>query len=120
MTDSDRPITDLSVAETAKLVGVSRARVYQRITGYAGAGDSGRPIDALIRTTHRPGTRLGRQMRIPVEAALAWRTERELAGYAVGPIPDGITTPPPVLDDPHSLPPDAQPLPIGMPVFRPF
>jgi hypothetical protein len=113
------PITDLSVAQAAKLVGVSRARVYQRITGYAGAGDSGRPIDALIRTTNRPGTRLGRQFRVPLEAALEWRAERELQGLAVGPLPEGVTAPV-VSDDPHALPPDAQPLPIGLPVFRPF
>jgi hypothetical protein len=114
------PITDLSVAETAKLVGVSRARVYQRITGYAGAGDSGRPIDALIRTTNRPGTRLGRQMRVPLEAALDWRAERQLQDLPVGPLPDWYTESPEVLDDPRTLPPDAQPLPIGLPVFRPF
>lgn len=118
-------IVDLSVTETAALVGVSRARVYQRITGYAGAGDAGRAIDTVIRETGRPGTRRGQQMRIPLAVALQWRTEREAAGQAVGEIPAEVQDQL-VIDPP--LPPSlsggrtngVSGEPVGMPAIRPF
>lgn len=112
---------DLSVSEAAILIGVSRARVYQRITGYAKDGKAGRPLDVVVRTTNRPGTRLGRQIRIPLASALAWRAERQASGLTVGqlhaepPAPVVQVVDTSVVDAPVT---DAPVMPaIGMPVF---
>ena len=68
---------DLSVAEVAVLVGVTRARVYQRINGETGAGEPARRVGCL--PSHRrvltPGGRM--VTRVPLHAALAWRERRE-------------------------------------------
>jgi len=105
---------DLSVAETARIVGVSRARVYQRIADYD--GDNARSLEAVTRESKRPGTRDGRQLRIPIAVALSWRAEREAAGQIVGVVPpevsDQLLPPPPI-------PPSAE-IPVGLPAFRPF
>ena len=65
-------VPDLSVAEAADFIGVSRARVYQRVTGTAGAWDAGRPLPSVLRETNRPGTKAGHQRRISIADALAW------------------------------------------------
>ena len=68
---------DLSVIETAALVGVSRARVYQRITGFPDQG-AGRPLAVVLQ---------GGRQRIPIAEAMRWRQERLAASFAVGPWP---------------------------------
>lgn len=114
-----RDPAELSVTQAAKLIGVSRARVYQRITGEAGGWDAGRPLPAASRPSEGRGTRNGRQLKIELDVALAWRAEREAAGQPVGPLPDALAehatpTPPPV-------PPVAPiAMPVGMPNFSPF
>jgi hypothetical protein len=68
---------DLSVAEVAAMVGVTRARVYQRINGETGGGESARRVGCL--PSHRraltPGGRL--VTRVPLHAAIAWRERQE-------------------------------------------
>lgn len=116
---------DLSVAEAAKWIGVSRARVYQRITGYAGQGDAGQPLDVVVRTTHRPGTKMGRQFRVPIATALKWRAERQARGLPVGVIPDGVSLEAPAASvaavaPPPPPTPDVSDAPVGMPTVSPF
>jgi hypothetical protein len=72
---------DLSVIETATLVGVSRARVYQRITGKPALG-AGRPL---------PVTVSGGVQRVPIIEAMNWRMDRLAEGLPVGPLPDWAT-----------------------------
>ncbi len=114
---------DLTVTEAAKMVGVSRARVYQRITGQAGGWDPGRPLPAiLVRSTSR-GARNGRQMRVDFHLAMEWRQERLAAGLSVGPIPasdpeDAVPAPPPM---PAKMTEPTEPVvTIGLPVVSPF
>jgi hypothetical protein len=68
---------DLSVAEVAAMVGVTRARVYQRINGETGGGESARRVGCL--PSHRraltPGVRM--VTRVPLHAAIAWGERRE-------------------------------------------
>jgi len=109
---------DLSVAEAARLIGVSRARVYQRISGNAGSWDAGRPIEVVIRAAVSRGVKNGRQLRVDVETALTWRAEREAAGLPVGPVPPAladyvIPVPPP---PPAIIPLSA----VGLPTVTPF
>ena len=115
------PVTDLSVAEAATLIGVSRARVYQRITGYAGQGDAGQPLDVVVRTTRRPGTKMGRQFRVPIQTAMAWRAERQANHLPVGPVPPAIaaalSTMPP---QPIAPAPDAPVGAVGLPSVSAF
>jgi predicted DNA-binding transcriptional regulator AlpA len=68
---------DLSVAEVAAMVGVTRARVYQRINGETGAGEPARRVGCL--PSHRRALTTGGRMvtRVPLHAALAWRERRE-------------------------------------------
>lgn len=112
---------DLTVTEAAAMIGVSRARVYQRITGQAGTWAAGKPLPAiLVRSTSR-GSKNGRQMRVAFDLAMQWRQERLAAGLAVGPVPametgDDIPAPPAkpsrVTEEPA--------IPIGMPTVSPF
>lgn len=79
------PHPDLSVTEAAKLIGVSRARVYQRITGYAGHGDAGAPLSVTVQDGP---TR--KKYRVPIAIALTWRAERQANHLPVGPIPEHL------------------------------
>jgi hypothetical protein len=81
-------LPEMSVAAAARMLGVSRQRVYQRVAG-AGAEDNkhGRPLDATVRPSEGRGTRDGVQIRIELDVVLAWREERIAAGLPVGPIP---------------------------------
>jgi hypothetical protein len=114
---------DMTVTEAAKMIGVSRARVYQRITGQAGTWDPGRPLPAiLVRSTSR-GARNGRQMRVDFSLALEWRQERLAAGLEVGPIPaadpeDAVPAPPtmPAKTDEFEMPA----MTIGLPTVTIF
>ena len=90
---------DFSVAEAAKIIGVSRARVYQRIVGYP-KKTSGRPITSIVRETGRPGTKQGRQIRVPIAEVLQWRSERESSGFAVGELPNNVQIVNPYADMP--------------------
>lgn len=116
MADEQTAAADLSVSEAAAYIGVTRARVYQRLTGYAGAWDAGRPLNSIVRDTGRPGTRNGRQKRIAIEDALAWRTEREQAGLPVGPVtPTILAALGAALNDPIATAPT-----VGLPAITPF
>jgi hypothetical protein len=114
---------DLTVTEAAKMVGVSRARVYQRITGQAGGWDPGRPMPVILVPCTSRGARNGRQMRIDFDLALEWRQERLTAGLPVGPIPDADpedAVPPPPVKPPKTAEPASPVVPIGMPSVRIF
>lgn len=105
---------ELSVAQAAKLIGVSRARIYQRITGDAGGWDAGRPLEATPRPSTGRGHRNGRTLKIALDVALAWREERQAAGLEVGPVP------PEYLDALPAPKPPAMPRIVGMPNLSPF
>lgn len=104
----------LTPQQVADLVGVSKARVHQRITGDPPLR-SGALLEAEV-------IRTGFQMRyrVPLTAALAWRAERATAGQPVGPLnsPEMLQA----ARDWH----DAQlrttrdTAPVGLPNFRPF
>lgn len=105
---------EITVTEAAKLIGVSRARVYQRITGDAGGWDAGRPLEAMPRPSTGRGHRNGRTLKIALDVALAWRDERQAAGLDVGPIPAHY------LDELPAPKPPTMPRIIGMPNLSPF
>ena len=104
----------LTPQQVADLVGVSKARVHQRITGDPPLA-SGAPLEAeCIRTGFQV------RYRVPALAALAWRAERAAANQSVG-----------TIDDPALLALDREriaqrerttsaPPVIGLPTFRPF
>ena len=104
----------LSPQEVADLVGVSKARVHQRITGEP-ASASGAPLDA---ETYYVGTQL--RYRVPAHAALAWRAERAAANQPVGP----ITDPALLAFDRERIAlrerTTRQAPAVGLPTFRPF
>lgn len=107
MTDASHE-PDLSILEVAALVGVTKARVYQRLA------DLINPLPSLKRVVTQ-GTRA--VTRVPIEAALAWRADRFEHGHAVGPAPlellDQLLVPPP----PILIMPSIQ---IGLPRFTPY
>ena len=107
---------DLSVTEAARLIGVSRARVYQR-TG-SPAATSSRPIASATRDDvplRGVAVARGRSLRIPLADALIWRAERAAQGLPVGPMPHAA---PSIPDAPSDQTPE--PSPVGLPSFRPF
>ena len=73
----------MPVAVAARLIGVSRARVYQRISGKAGTWTAGAPLAATIGKSGSKGARNGRQLRVSLSDALAWRAEREGKGHPI-------------------------------------
>lgn len=100
---------DLSVTEAARLIGVTRARVYQRAR-LPGVDGGGRPLASDLRTDvplRGVGVSRGEQIRIPLADALVWRSERAAQGLPVGPLPESVTP----SDDPPA---------VGMPSIRPF
>jgi hypothetical protein len=108
---------DLSIPQVAALVGVTKARVYQRINGETGAGEVARRAGCL--PSHQRALTPGARMvtRVPLDVALAWRAERMAQGHAVGEAPyellDQLLAPPPV----PTLP---APPSVGLPRFTPF
>lgn len=115
--------TDLSVIDAAALIGVSRARVYQRVTGQP-IHQAGRPLDGLLRPARRPGLKKDQlHLRVPLHAVLTWRAERVLAHEPVGDLPetlaDAFAT---VLAQVRAAQaaPASPPAVIGFPMFRPF
>ena len=111
---------DLTVLEVARLVGVSRARVYQRCCDPE--AQNSRPLNSMQVLSNN--VRGGVTRRIPVAAALAWRNERIASGDRVGPLPDWMAVrrsepvEPLAVVAPVVAPPD--PPAVGLPVFRPF
>lgn len=104
----------LTPQEVADLVGVSKARVHQRITGEPPAA-SGAPLDA---ETFYVGTQM--RYRVPARAALAWRAERAAANQPVGVITDGIIM---ALERDRIAGQERttrQAPAVGLPSFRPF
>jgi hypothetical protein len=103
----------LSPSEVAEIVGVSKARVHQRITGEP-RDTSGTALDAeLVRTG------LTTRYRVPVDAALAWRAERAAQGLAVGPLSNELLA----ADRERmarQMRTTTQAAPIGLPIIRPF
>ena len=110
---------ELSVTAAAKIIGVSRARVYQRITGDAGGWDAGRQLPAEVRASTSRGHRGGKLYRIALDVALAWREERLAAGLEVGEVPPEYHhyIPGP---KPPAIPKIPGTRPIGMPNLSPF
>lgn len=108
----------LPVTVAAKLIGVSRARVYQRVTGASGGWSAGRPLEATATPSKGRGHRNGTQLKIALDVALAWRDERIAAGETVGEIP------PEYLDAAarHAPAPKPPTIPriVGMPNISPF
>ena len=112
---------DLSVTEAARLIGVSRARVYQRAG--ATASTQSRPIATSTRDDvplRGVAVARGRSLRIPLADAIIWRAERAAQGLPVGPLPHGTV----VIggDEPinPAAPEPLEPAPIGLPTFRTF
>lgn len=105
---------ELSVTAAAKIIGVSRARVYQRITGDAGTWDAGRPLEAVARPSNKRGHRNGKMFQIALEVVLEWRAERLAAGLDVGPVPPQYQS-----HEPIPKPPTIPPI-VGMPNLSPF
>lgn len=104
----------LTPQEVADLVGVSKARVHQRITGEPPAA-SGAPLDA---EAYRVGTQL--RYRVPALVALAWRAERAAANQPVGPLTDAALL---ALDRERIARKErttTQAPAVGLPNFRPF
>ena len=115
-TDDDAPALPIGAAAT--IIGVSRARVYQRVGQYHG-WVPGKPLPSVPGATKRPGptnsTHGKAQLLVQLSDVLAWRAEREAAGLAVGPLPDELAEH--ILPEPPPLPsPDV----IGLPTFRPY
>jgi len=117
----------LTVPEAARIVGVSRARVYQRISGLAGGWVAGKPLDATPKKSTNRGAREGKQLTISVEDVMAWRAERIEAGAEVGPLPPELAEWEVVL--PPAVPPivpvtaqdKRQPdVPVGIPILSPY
>lgn len=77
----------VGVSEAARIIGVSRARVYQRIAQPDGGWNPGRPLDAETGPPMARGARDGKQLRVKLVDVLVWRHERETAGQPVGPLP---------------------------------
>lgn len=102
-TATDTATVYISVALAARMVGVSTARVYQRID----PNGEGTRIPAI---TEQRATRDGRPMvprfRLDLRDVLTWRAERLAQGLDVGPVPEGYT-------------PEVTPA-IGLPTARPF
>lgn len=105
---------ELSVTAAAKIIGVSRARVYQRITGDAGSWDAGRRLEASARPSKSRGHRNGKMFQIALDVVLTWRAERLAAGLEVGPIPPEYQT-----HEPIPKPPAIPPI-VGLPNLSPF
>ena len=109
-------LPEVSVAAAARMIGVSRARVYQRVaSAMTDAGNHSKPLDATIRAAGGRGTRAGVQIRIELDVVMAWRDERIAAGLPVGAIPaqywrDVVPKPPEIPVQPFS----------GMPNLNPF
>jgi len=111
---------DLSVTEAARLIGVSRARIYQRTNALH---REGRLLPTQTRTDvplRGVAVQRGRQIRIPLADAIIWRAERAAQGLPVGPLPHGTV----VIggDEPvnPAAPEPLKPAPIGLPTFRQF
>jgi hypothetical protein len=116
----------LTVPEVARIVGVSRARVYQRISGLAGSWVAGKPLDATPKKSNNRGAREGKQLTISVEDVMTWRAERLEAGAEVGSLPPDLADwevilPPP---QPPIVPVTAddkrQEPAVGIPILTPF
>jgi hypothetical protein len=111
---------DLSVLDVARLVGVSRARVYQRCIDPA--AQNSRPLSSMQVLSN--SVRGGMTRRIPIAAALAWRNERLASGDPVGPLPDWLAVrrsePVEPLAVVASVVVEPDPPAVGLPVFRPF
>lgn len=111
MIDEDAPT--IGITQAARMIGVSRARMYQRITQQAGGWTPGRPFPAETGAPISAGARNGKQIRVALADVLAWRAEREAAGLPVGPIPDTLAEH--IVPDPPTIPPI-----IGLPTISPF
>lgn len=107
-------LPEIPVTAAAKMIGVSRARVYQRITGDAGSWDAGRPLEASVRPSKSRGHRNGKMLQIALDVVLAWRAERLEAGLEVGPIPPEYQS-----HEPIPKPPAIPPI-VGLPNLSPF
>lgn len=117
----------LTVPVAARIVGVSRARVYQRISGLAGGWVAGKPLEATPKKSTNRGAREGKQLTISVEDVMAWRAERMEIGAEVGPLPAEladweVVLPPPL---PPVIPVTAedkrlQESAVGIPIVTPF
>jgi hypothetical protein len=111
--------TAIGVVAAAKLIGVTRARVYQRINGTTGAEENMRPQTRLasvqdVRISRTTGKAQSITL-IPVAAAMQWRTERIAAGLPVGPMLDNAA---PVVHAPSDEPgPDGA---VGIPSMRAY
>ncbi len=102
---------EIAIADAARIIGVSRARVYQRARDAAAM--SSRPLPVHNRASRARGIRDGRQWFLDLDDVLAWRAEREAAGLPVGPIPASIA------DHLVTAPPPIPPI-VGLPNLSPF
>ena len=115
-TENKAPWPLVPVAQAARMVGVSTARVYQRISESA----EGTRIPAVVVPRQRSdGRELAPRLRVDILTVLEWRRERELAGHEVGPVAPQferfVVPVPPARPTPAELVGS-----VGMPSTRPF
>ena len=112
-------VEHVGIAEAARIVGVTRARVYQRVNGVTGAGEGATRAGRLESVQELRMGKKGGQAHsvtvIPVAAVLQWRAERIASGLPVGPVPDGYGAPTAVIDAP-SVADDS----VGLPSVRAY
>lgn len=106
----------VSVSAAARMVGVSTARVYQRISETA----EGTRIPAVTVPMSSKGRELTPRLRVDIVTVLEWRREREVLGQEVGPVPTAYLTYVVPLPPPRPAPIEHAPSSVGLPATRPF
>lgn len=106
----------VSVSAAARIVGVSTARVYQRISETA----EGTRIPAVTVPVSSKGRELTPRLRVDIVTVLEWRREREVLGQEVGPVPPAYQAYVVPLPPPRPAPIETPFGPVGLPATRPF
>lgn len=111
-------VEHVGIAEASRIVGVTRARVYQRVNGVTGAGEDAPRAERIPSTQEAQLSPLTGRSRsvtvVPLSAVLRWRADRIAAGLPVGTVPDGYGAPPVVI----AIEPSDEP--VGLPSMRAY
>lgn len=109
----------MSVPDAARAIGVTPARVYQRLSGKPRAGVP--IIGSRVLDVSRKGKTPRTVLHVDVVTVLQWRAQRLDAGEPVGPVPSAYiehdVPPPPARPTPNT---EAVGMAVGMPTVRPF